>query len=269
MARPRKDTVSYFPHDTDASLNNKRTIPALQTRWGNDGYAFWFKLLEFLGLQPGLYFDYNDPAELEFLRAQTNQNDTETVLEMLKLLSTLRSIDSELHSHKIIWCQEYTNRVAGAFHRAASGIPERPKIELLRHIDEFSHAETIENTTEMPQRKLKEIKLKEIKRNKGVSVEELPEWIDRETWDAFLLMRKKAKAAPTDKAQELLIKDLEKFRAAGDDPNEVLNQSIKNGWKGLFPLKNNGGNGNGKNTGYLDAANGRTQYTKPPVPFVG
>ena len=68
-------------------------------------------------------------------------------------------------------------------------------------------------------------------------VYEIPGWLNKETWDAFLEMRKAKKAIPTDRAKALLIKELEKLKTAGDDPNEVLNQSIMNSWKGVFSLK--------------------------------
>jgi len=65
----------------------------------------------------------------------------------------------------------------------------------------------------------------------------LPEWVNKDTWEAFLEMRKKKKAVPTEKAKELLIKELEKLRSEGHDPNEVLNQSIMRNYTGVFPLK--------------------------------
>ena len=39
----------------------------LETQYGNDGYAFWFKLLELLGTQDGLYYDCNNKANWMFL----------------------------------------------------------------------------------------------------------------------------------------------------------------------------------------------------------
>ena len=45
MARPAKTSVDYFPH----MAHSGKTIAILEARWGNDGYAFWFKLLELLG----------------------------------------------------------------------------------------------------------------------------------------------------------------------------------------------------------------------------
>ncbi len=44
MARPHKKGLDYFPHDTDAVNDEK--IEALRALYGNDGYAFYFILLE-------------------------------------------------------------------------------------------------------------------------------------------------------------------------------------------------------------------------------
>jgi len=99
----------------------------------------------------------------------------------------------------------------------------------------------------------------------------LPEWVNKELWDGFLEMRKKAKASPTRHALDLLIRDLEKLKAEGNDPGDVLEQSIKNSWKGLFAIKNGGSDGKyGKSrtnlTPYKDKP--RTIYTLPEGPIV-
>lgn len=90
----------------------------------------------------------------------------------------------------------------------------------------------------------------------------LPEWIDKETWEAFLEMRKKKRATPTEHAKVLLIKKLEEFRDAGDDPNEVLKRSIMNGWTGIFPLDKKGGQG-GAYRGHSTKIPPRDGYSKP------
>ena len=65
----------------------------------------------------------------------------------------------------------------------------------------------------------------------------LPEWIKKETWDAFMEMRKKKRAAPTEKAKQLIIQELDKLRGDGFAPDDVLNQSIMRSYTGVFPLK--------------------------------
>jgi hypothetical protein len=65
----------------------------------------------------------------------------------------------------------------------------------------------------------------------------LPEWIDIEAWQGFVEMRKKEKHPMTGRAEYLAIKQLEKYRQAGMDPNAILDQSTMHGWRGLFPVK--------------------------------
>ena len=124
MARPSKRTVDYFPHDTDAC--HRKTLTVLQNRFGNDGYAFWFKLLELLGRSPGHYYCYQTTEDLEFLSAETHQKDTETTLKILAMLDVLGAIDHELYNEKVIWCQRFVDGVAEAYRRAKYGVPQRP-----------------------------------------------------------------------------------------------------------------------------------------------
>jgi uncharacterized protein YdaU (DUF1376 family) len=67
----------------------------------------------------------------------------------------------------------------------------------------------------------------------------LPEWIPLETWKAFLEMRKKIKKPPTEKALELLIAKLKKFKDAGQDIQAILEKSITSNWQDVFELKEN------------------------------
>lgn len=62
----------------------------------------------------------------------------------------------------------------------------------------------------------------------------IPQWLDAELWFEFLRHRKTLKKPMTDYAQQLAFKLLERFRAAGHDPRAVIEQSIFNGWQGLF-----------------------------------
>jgi phage replication O-like protein O len=64
-----------------------------------------------------------------------------------------------------------------------------------------------------------------------------PEGIDQKTWDDYLSMRKQIRKPATEQAKRLILLDLEKFKGQGHDPNDVLKQSIKNSWQGVFPLK--------------------------------
>jgi DNA-binding transcriptional regulator GbsR (MarR family) len=103
-----------------------------------------------------------------------------------------------------------------------------------------------------PQNKTKEITKETITKE----IVNLPDFIKPEIFTAFSEMRKKIKKPLTDYAVSLIIKELEVLRANGDDPNEILEQSIRNGWQDVYELKNKGN----KKTNNRDLP---TQYTPP------
>lgn len=162
MARPQKQTVVYFPHDTNACQG--RTLTILQSKYGNDGYAFWFQLLELLGSTNGHYYCYQNAEDLEYLTAKTHQKSTETILAMLNLLDVLGAIDHDLYLNKIIWTQRFVDGVADAYRRAKGGIPTKPPKDGV-NVSKTSQttvnmpAETPKSDTETPQTKLNYTKL--------------------------------------------------------------------------------------------------------------
>jgi hypothetical protein len=69
---------------------------------------------------------------------------------------------------------------------------------------------------------------------------ELPDWIDAEAWGGFVAMRQRERHPLTARAAKLVIAELAKLRAAGADPTAVLDQSTRNGWRDVYPIKTNG-----------------------------
>lgn len=57
------------------------------------------------------------------------------------------------------------------------------------------------------------------------------------TWKDFREMRKKNRKPMTKRAEELIIKELNKLSKNKDVQIAILNQSIMNSWQGVFPLK--------------------------------
>ncbi len=74
-------------------------------------------------------------------------------------------------------------------------------------------------------------------KNKHTDVE-IPSWIDKPTWEAFVEMRKSMKAPLTAFAGKLVIAKLVTLsNDNGSGMELILQQSIANNWKGVFPLK--------------------------------
>ena len=122
MGRPSKETVDYFPH----YVKSGRTIFILESKFGNDGYAFWFKLLEILGESEGHYYDCSISNNWEYLLAKT-RCDENTANEIIETLISLGKIDGELWNEKrIIWCKNFVDNLSFAYNKRHVKLPSAP-----------------------------------------------------------------------------------------------------------------------------------------------
>jgi len=121
MPRPLKQTVDYFPH----MVSKGKTKLILQNEFGNDGYAFWYQLLELLCLTDNQVYDYNNPASWRLLLAETHVTE-DNAIKILQLLADLRAIDPELHKAKIIWSQNLIDHLELVYRRRSTGMPAKP-----------------------------------------------------------------------------------------------------------------------------------------------
>lgn len=237
MTRPKKQTVDYFPHD----CNHGKTLFVLEQRYGNDGYAFWFKLLELIGNTEKHFLDCNDKPTWEFLLSRSHIN-SEIGWEMMNLLADLKAIDSELWENKIVWIDKFVKRIADAYRNRLSEIPKRPVI-LRKKPPETPQFDN--DIVRNPQTKVKESKLKEttsVPPDRGNGVEEdFEKW-----WKAYpprrktgkpvakakwIFLTKTGKLLPVDKMIEVLEaqkKSQDWIKSGGDfipGPIPYLNQS--------------------------------------------
>jgi uncharacterized protein YdaU (DUF1376 family) len=75
---------------------------------------------------------------------------------------------------------------------------------------------------------------------KKTSAIALPSWVPEDAWKAWLEVRPKVKAPNTPRALALALRDLERLRDSGNDPRAVLEAATVKGWRGLFPVKQEG-----------------------------
>jgi len=69
----------------------------------------------------------------------------------------------------------------------------------------------------------------------------IPEYIELELWNDFIVVRKKLKAPNTERALNGLLKKLDLFEQTSQgSANESIDESIMNGWKGVFAPKKQG-----------------------------
>ena len=170
MARPRRQTVDYFPH----FCKSGRTLFILEGKYGNDGYAFWFKLLELLGETEGHYYDCSKATNWEFLLAKTRV--TNDIAEgIITTLVDLGKIDVELwNERRILWVGRLIDNLGDLYKRRKEDAPSRPTTEGQCYDNEglgvrkpsqveVSDAETGVSTYRNPQRIVKDSKGKKSK----------------------------------------------------------------------------------------------------------
>jgi len=124
MGRPIKQTVNYFPHYADKG----KTKYILQNRFGNDGYAFWFKLLEMLCNADGHFIDTRNRGTAEFLLAEMQMSE-DKIGQILQLLVEIGLLDNELWKSKVIWCQNFVDNLAPIYPKRGSPLPIKPIID--------------------------------------------------------------------------------------------------------------------------------------------
>jgi hypothetical protein len=155
MPRSKKATVDYFPH----SCLHGKTLHIIENKFGNDGYAFWFKLLELLGTTENHFIDLNDPATWEYMLAQTRVNG-ETAGWILNLLAALGAIHEPLWKIKIVWSENFVKNLEAVYQRRRIDLYTLADIE--GYCKHKYHQNGI-NDDINPQSKVKESKVKKSK----------------------------------------------------------------------------------------------------------
>ena len=161
MSRPKKAIVDYFPH----FINHKKTIAVLENQFKNDGYAFWFKLLEILGGSNHHFIDCNEPTQWLFLLTKTLVSE-ETAINILNLLAEMNAIDKEFWKKKIIRSQNFIDNLLPVYQRREINV--YTKDELKRFLlTKTPFNEVVDS--KKPQRKGEERKGEERKEDKEVN----------------------------------------------------------------------------------------------------
>ena len=80
----------------------------------------------------------------------------------------------------------------------------------------------------------------------------------------FVKFRKSIKRVMTTRALELLIKKLDKLANDDNTKIEILNESIMNGWNGIFPLKDNSTPNNKNKGGFNNEPRSNTSKNNEP-----
>ena len=121
MARKQSNTADYFPHFAKWG----KTLPILKGKWGNEGYAVWFQILELLCAEDGHYYDCRQIDNWQFLLARIGVSE-QIARDILDLLAQLGNIDRLLWGHGIIWCQNLVENLGPVYQNRRRNAPVKP-----------------------------------------------------------------------------------------------------------------------------------------------
>ena len=172
MARQQKQTVDYFPHYADAS--QRKTLTILQSKYGDTGYAVWFRLLETLAASDGHYIRCSLSVDWEYLtRRLIVEQDKAT--EILKTLVELEAIDKELWEQKrIIWSDNFAANIAEVYRNRRRELPQKPCENGNLRPNYTQSTENLHAQSRVEESRVEETKLEETR------VEETPQPINQE-----------------------------------------------------------------------------------------
>lgn len=157
MARTKTNTVEYFPHVAKSG----KTLFILEGKYGNDGYAFWFKLLEILAFTEDHFYNAAAETDWQYFVARSRVSEI-SATEMLSLLANLGNIDADLwKNHKIIWCQALIDNLAEVYRKRKRDLPTKPEplnCDRNEHICDRNTTSANISTPESTQSKVEESK---------------------------------------------------------------------------------------------------------------
>jgi len=113
--RPKKNTVDYFPH----MMGEGKKMAYIETKYGNDGYATWFKILETLAKTEDHYLNLNDEINAMYLCGKC-RTTMELMYAIINDLVKLNVFDSDLWQHKILWSEDFIESIRDTYKRRQS-----------------------------------------------------------------------------------------------------------------------------------------------------
>lgn len=123
MARKKKNTVDYFPH----LIQEGKAMFIIESKYKNDGYATWFKILERLAKSENHYIDLSSNKELMYLASKCNISE-DLLKSIINDLVDLDKFDKDLWEQNIIWSQDFVDNISDLYKRRDSEIPTKELI---------------------------------------------------------------------------------------------------------------------------------------------
>lgn len=249
MAANKKITVDWFPH---AVIHGDKMY-TIETKYQNNGYALWFKLLEELGKAKYHYIDLrgeNADNKVMFLVARFKVTE-EMMWDILGDLARIGAINKELYQdHNIIFSEKFIADIEAAYKQRQSELLDLPAlVAFLKLSFTPSQAcnESIELNPDLETGRGEEIRIEEKRKEKYIALEKVLkepppiEWMNDElleAWDGFLEMRIRKRKPMTARAQKMVLKKLYNYAPENVElAIKILDQAVEFSYDSVYPLK--------------------------------
>jgi competence protein ComGF len=231
--RKDKNTVDYFPH----YVNHGKTLFIIESKFGLEGYAAWFKILEMLGKSENHYIDCRNTADWEFMCAKI-QLMTVELKDVIDLLAKLNAINAKLWENKIIWSENFVKNIQDAYRRRNNKCMQLTEICKQLGIDNCINDDinTI-NDDINTQSKVKETKLNKIKEEIRILCNGKDELIFKnyDKWVDYLAKQHEVYLKENEYTYETLLSTLKKIGI--NKFCEAVNFSIESNYKKIYEQK--------------------------------
>ena len=121
MARKKKNHVDYFPHDTHQS----KAVRTISKTYGNDGYAFYYKLRELLGRTENYNYDLSKSIDwLDFIGEMDVEE--QQAKKLIEFLVTIGELDKELWEQESrLWSNSLIEDISDVYDKRVAEIPHK------------------------------------------------------------------------------------------------------------------------------------------------
>ena len=227
----------YFPHDSNA--RNDPKIQALMSKYGYQGYGWYWAIIEILREQPEYKYPINKYTFDTFARIfQCDRNTTVEFIndcchEFATEKSALLCMDE-----KNLWSESLIKRMKPIDERR-----EKARESVYKRWNKYERNTFVEatkndgNTSKVKESKVKESKVNS-KNNIGALISEFTSNEElKTTINDFISMRNKIKKPMTERAVKMMLKKLNELSSNIETQIAILDQSITHCWQDIYPLK--------------------------------
>jgi len=118
MAREQRKDVDYFPHE----CNHGIALHVIETKYGNDGYAAFYRLLEQLGKAANHYINIKNEMKFMYLVSAlkvTEKDANDIINDLVKL----EYLDKYLYEkHCVLWSKDFMESITDAYRNRSGKI---------------------------------------------------------------------------------------------------------------------------------------------------